>query len=106
MSLTTASKLEERAASRASRPVRAHVTRKPLSVSPVSRVNRIERSSSATRICGECSGIRRAIYFSGGKLWGATSPAPTVVFIHLAYHAFLQIQNSFEDGRLALDRLQ
>src|SRR5438552_16128941 len=52
MSQTTASKDEVRAASNASRPERTHVTRKPLCVSPVSSIKRIECSSSATRMWG------------------------------------------------------
>src|ERR1043166_1977442 len=40
------------AASRASRPVRTAVTRKPLRVRPVSSIRRIDRSSSATRMWG------------------------------------------------------
>src|SRR4051812_18004632 len=47
-----ASNLNAMAESRASRPLRALVTRNPLRVRPVSSISRMERSSSAIRICG------------------------------------------------------
>src|SRR5262252_4895059 len=69
------SNLFSRAASSASRPLRARETRKPYIDSPASKVRRIKRSSSATNIWGGCVIVVFERLSTGARLeWDGLEP--------------------------------